>query len=96
VRFTIATFVHGETDIQDVAAGSPVHKVLEALTSWGENWQNRTLDSIALESATRVGSATDRLRPLPAASSPVLGNFYHGHLQFGAIRAPKACSPWLT
>ena len=32
--FTIATFVHGQTDMPDVAEGSAVHRVLEALTGW--------------------------------------------------------------
>ena len=49
--FTIATFIHGEVDAADVVAGSPVHKALEALTGWDENWQTKTLDQASLDSA---------------------------------------------
>lgn len=49
--FTIATFVHGQTDTPDVVEGSDVHRVLEALTGWNQDWPNMPLDNVPLESA---------------------------------------------
>ena len=49
--FTIATFVHGQTDMPDVAEGSAVHRVLEALTGWNQDWPKMPLDHASLASA---------------------------------------------
>jgi len=56
--FTIATFVHGEVDTPDVVAGSAVHKTLEGLTGWDENWQTKALDQASLDSAKLTAIAT--------------------------------------
>jgi hypothetical protein len=49
---TIATFVQGQTDNpdQEVRDGSPVHRVLEALTGWNENFATMNLQK-TIESA---------------------------------------------
>jgi hypothetical protein len=49
--FTIATFVHGQTDTPEVAEGSAVHRVLEALTGWNQDWPKMPLDNASLASA---------------------------------------------
>jgi hypothetical protein len=51
--FTIATFVQGQTDNpdQEVRDGSPVHRVLEALTGWNENFATMNVEKTPIASA---------------------------------------------
>ena len=59
--FTVATFVQGETDDpnEEVAEGSPVHRVLEALTGWNEDYAKMKLDKTPIATA-RLAIHTQR------------------------------------
>jgi hypothetical protein len=76
--FTIATFVHGRTDMQDVVEGSPIHRVLEALAGWDDDWINMTLDNASLERA--------KLKPIHRQSK---GNFVYARANGRAIWLPR-------
>jgi hypothetical protein len=51
--FTIATFVQGEADNSalEVPQGGPVHRALEALTGWNENYATMNLEKTPIASA---------------------------------------------
>jgi hypothetical protein len=48
--FTIATFVCGKTDTPNVAADSGVHRALEGLTNWNDDWESTSLSQASLQS----------------------------------------------
>ena len=48
--FTIATFVCGKTDTPNVTANSGVHRALEGLTNWNDDWESTSLNQASLQS----------------------------------------------